>query len=107
MIAYCGLDCSKCDAYLATTENSDVKRIETAQKWTRMFRHKITPEQINCEGCRSGINFFHCSKCKIRQCCISRNVDHCAACSKYICRTLAGFIKMAPEAGLTLEKLRQ
>jgi len=56
MIAYCGLDCSKCDAYLATIENSDLRRIETAQKWTR---------------------------------------------------SLAGFLMLAPEAGLNLEKLRQ
>lgn len=45
MIAYCGLDCSKCDAYLATLENSDIKRMETARKWSKMLRHKIKPEQ--------------------------------------------------------------
>ncbi|MBW2249517.1 MAG: DUF3795 domain-containing protein [Deltaproteobacteria bacterium] len=26
MIACCGLDCSKCEAYLATQEDNDVKR---------------------------------------------------------------------------------
>lgn len=108
MIAYCGLDCSKCDAYLATIENSDIKRMETARKWSKMLRHKIKPEQVNCEGCRSGgMNFFHCTKCKIRQCCISKNIDHCAACTKYICSMLAPFLKLAPEAGLALEKLRK
>ena len=107
MIAYCGLDCSKCDAYLATEENNDAKREETAEKWSRMYRHDIKPEQINCGGCRSeGKKFFHCDDCDIRQCCTSRGVAHCAACEDYICDTLAGFIKLAPEAGAALEQLR-
>jgi len=32
MIACCGLDCSKCEAYLATQEDNDVKRAEVAKK---------------------------------------------------------------------------
>jgi hypothetical protein len=107
MIAYCGLDCSKCDAHLATIENTDTQRIKTAQKWSKMYQHEISPGQINCDGCKSnGEKFFHCNSCEIRQCCISKNVDHCAACEDYICDTLAGFIKLAPQAGLALESLR-
>ncbi len=34
MIAYCGMDCSKCEGYLATQANSDAKRKEVAEKWT-------------------------------------------------------------------------
>jgi hypothetical protein len=108
MIAYCGLDCSKCDAYIATVENSDTKRQATAQKWSQMYKSDIKPEQINCDGCKSsGTKFFHCNNCEIRQCSISKDVEHCAACENYICDTLAGFIKLAPEAGSALEKLRQ
>lgn len=108
MIAYCGLDCSKCEAYLATRENSATKRQATAQKWSQIYQHDITPEQINCTGCKSGgAKFFYCNTCEIRRCCTSKGVEHCAACENYICDTLAGFIKRAPEAGLSLEKLRQ
>ena len=28
MIAYCGMDCSKCEGYLATKEDNDTKRKE-------------------------------------------------------------------------------
>ena len=107
MIAYCGLDCSKCDAYLATRENNNTKRQETAIKWSQMYKAEIKTGQINCDGCKSsGVKFFHCNNCEIRQCCSSTGVDHCAACESYICETLAGFIELAPEAGMVLEKLR-
>jgi hypothetical protein len=107
MIAYCGLNCSQCDAYLATQEDSEAGRQATARKWSRMYRSEIKPEQIHCHGCKTkGAKFFHCSVCEIRQCCTTKGVEHCAACDRYVCDTLAGFINLAPEAGLALEKLR-
>lgn len=107
MIAYCGLDCSKCDAFIATIEDSRVKKEETAQKWSGMYRFEISPDKINCDGCKSdGAKFFHCEKCEIRQCCASQGIDHCAVCENYVCEKLAAFIQLAPEAGAELEKLR-
>lgn len=32
MIAYCGMDCLKCEGYLATQANSDTKRKKVAEK---------------------------------------------------------------------------
>ena len=62
MIAYCGLNCSRCDARLATLENSDSKRETTARKWSRLYNAEILPEQIQCDGCKSdGVKFFHCN----------------------------------------------
>lgn len=107
MIAYCGLNCSQCDAYIATQADDNAKREATAQQWSRMYNADIQPAQINCDGCKSkGVQFFHCNHCDIRQCCTSKGVEHCAACDSYICDTLAAFIKLAPEAGAALEKLR-
>ena len=50
MIAYCGLDCEKCDAYLATINNDQALREKTAKLWAELNNAPILPEHINCEG---------------------------------------------------------
>lgn len=108
VIACCGLDCSKCEAYLATQADSDSQRAETARKWSELFHAQIEAAQINCDGCTSpGRKFFYCeSACEIRKCCTSRGMDNCAGCSEYRCETLSQFVEQAPEAGEALERLR-
>ena len=36
MIAYCGLDCEKCDAYIATINDDQQLREKTARAWSEM-----------------------------------------------------------------------
>ncbi|MCD6162512.1 MAG: DUF3795 domain-containing protein [candidate division Zixibacteria bacterium] len=108
MIAYCGLDCAKCGAYLAKQANDDNKRAEVAKEWSVLFNHDIKPEQINCDGCCSdGQHFFYCSDmCEIRKCGIEKKVDNCAHCDEYACEKLEAFFKLAPQARDALEALR-
>jgi hypothetical protein len=108
MIAYCGLNCSKCEALIATREDDDAKREETARKWSKLYRTNIEADQINCQGCISnGPRFSHCDVCDIRHCCSSKGVDNCASCGDYICDKLSAFIKLAPQAGEALEAIRR
>lgn len=53
MIGYCGLDCEKCDAYIATINDDQALREKTAKLWAELNKAPILPEHINCEGCRT------------------------------------------------------
>lgn len=36
MIGYCGLDCEKCDAYIATVNDDQTLREKTAKLWAEL-----------------------------------------------------------------------
>jgi len=108
MVAYCGLVCTDCKAYIATQENDDAKRREVAEAWSKGLTTALKPEEINCDGCLTdGRLFSYCNTCEIRKCGIERRVANCAHCPDYNCEKLAKFIEQAPEAKKTLEEIRQ
>lgn len=43
MIGYCGLDCEKCDAYLATINDDQALREKTAKLWAELNQAPILP----------------------------------------------------------------
>lgn len=81
-IAYCGLDCEKCEARIATVNNDDDLRKKVAKHWSELNGIEITPEMINCEGCRlDGKKTVFCdSLCRIRQCALKKNHETCGSC---------------------------
>lgn len=83
MIAYCGLDCEKCDAYFATANNDHKLREKTAKLWGELNNAPILPEHINCEGCRvDGIKTVYCENlCDIRRCALKKRVTTCGGCT--------------------------
>lgn len=96
MIAYCGLDCNKCDAYIATKNNDQALREKTANLWSKLNNVQILPEEINCEGCRvDGIKTVFCEKlCQIRQCAMKKGIATCGDCSElYKCQTVGVIIE--------------
>ena len=91
LIAYCGLDCEKCEARIATVNNDDALRAKVAQKWSELNKVEITPEMINCDGCRvDGAKTPFCAHlCPIRRCAAGRGVNTCGDCAKLdSCKTL-------------------
>lgn len=83
-IGYCGLDCAKCDAYLATVRNDDALRAKTAALWSKLNGVEILPEMIHCQGCRAeGAKTYFCENlCAVRQCAHAKNFDTCADCAE-------------------------
>jgi len=81
-IAYCGLDCEACDARLATVNNDHALRQKVARLWSELNGVDITPEMINCEGCRmDGVKTPYCdSLCQIRQCALDKGYETCGDC---------------------------
>ncbi len=82
LIAYCGLDCEKCDAYIATQNNDQALREKTAKYWSELNGVEITPEMINCDGCRmDGRKTPYCDcMCQIKICAQSKKMETCASC---------------------------
>ena len=101
MIAFCGLDCEKCDAYIATKNDDQALREKTAKLWSELNNAPILPEHINCEGCRfDGQKTIFCDRlCGIRQCALKRGVETCGDCPEMEgCPTLAKVVSHNPDA---------
>jgi len=95
LIAYCGLDCGQCPAYVATKNNDENLRKKTAQEWTERYRNDdrnrppVEPKDINCRGClSSGPVYLYCNECKIRECALGKGITDCKECEEYRCAKL-------------------
>ena len=106
MIGYCGLDCKKCDAYLATVNDDQELREKTAKLWAELNNAPILPEQSNGEGCRAdGAKTVCCEhRREIRKCALKKGVSTCGDCSEIeTCPTVGAILENNPSA---LENLK-
>ena len=95
LIAYCGLDCEKCEARKATLNDDWALREKVAKSWSEMNGVEITPEMINCEGCRAD---------EIRQCALKKNCETCGNCAEMEkCLTVGMVISNNAEAAENLK----
>jgi len=95
------LDCATCDARIATMNNNDALRKETASKWQKMYNvPDLSFEAINCTGCmEDGVKFAHCDTCEIRKCAIGKGFRSCGECSEVkTCEIVAMVHMHVPEA---------
>ena len=108
MIAYCGIVCTECPAYIATQKDDDNEREKVAQEWSKE-EFKVSPADINCDGCLQdeGKLFNWCMECSVRKCSRERGFQNCAYCDDYVCEKLKKIFDMAPEARNTLEGIRK
>lgn len=107
LIGYCGLDCEKCGAYIATINNDDEMRVKTAKLWSEWNNTEIPPEAINCFGCRTdGVKSYYCSElCKIRKCAEGKGFETCADCAELEgCQTVLEIHNNSEEAKNNLKQ---
>lgn len=109
MIAYCGLICTDCPAYLATKANDAEAAEKVAAQWRKEFNApNLTVDYVYCDGClgEGGRKCGHCAECAIRMCGVSRGVANCGRCPDYAaCERIGGFLKMVPDAKATLDQI--
>jgi Protein of unknown function (DUF3795) len=100
MIAFCGLCCTECPTFIATKNDDDAARAETAAMYAKNYGFNMKPEEINCDGCHSttGRLISYCQTCDIRTCGQDRGVDTCASCNDQPCEKLTAFHSFSPEA---------
>ncbi|MBM3297110.1 MAG: DUF3795 domain-containing protein [Candidatus Aminicenantes bacterium] len=109
IIAYCGLVCSDCPAYIATQAGDKPALDKIVEQWRVEYNApNITLEGVMCDGCLGGgRKCGHCFECEIRACGIQKGVANCSVCPDYGCAKLEEFLKMAPHLRANLEALRK
>ncbi|MFX1266428.1 MAG: DUF3795 domain-containing protein [Promethearchaeota archaeon] len=89
IIAYCGLNCSDCPAYIATQKNDTNELEKIAKKWSNE-RMQFHAKDILCDGCFSDGRIFQgCHECDIRTCARKKGLKSCAYCEDYPCELLS------------------
>lgn len=110
MIAFCGINCADCPAYVATVNNDDNLREKTAKEWSKMFNADIKASDINCHGCHGNGEklFSHCHVCEIRKCGIEKGIEStCAECKDYACKKLEDLQQYLPNEKKQLDELNK
>ncbi len=108
IIAYCGLVCTDCEAYIATQANDLDALEQMAERARKQFNMPdLAIETIMCDGCLGeGRKGGYCRQCKVRACGVERGVVNCVHCAEYACANLKSFFAQAPHAQTMLDEIR-
>jgi hypothetical protein len=110
MIAFCGIVCSDCRAFVATQTNDRELKGKVARAWSTK-EEPLKPEDMDCDGCpttgRRLATF--CATCEVRSCGLQRSVKNCAYCDEYPCVKLTTVWKTITESNpkAVLEEIRE
>ena len=107
MISFCGLGCNECDAFRATRNDDDKKRVKVAKLWSKQHNTLFERQDINCDGCKSqtGRLFKYCQTCEVRQCAMEKEIENCGFCHEYPCERLNPIFRVVPGAKARLDAL--
>lgn len=108
IIAYCGLICNDCPAYIVTNSNDPEQKLKLSKEWSSPD-YKVSPDDINCTGCHAGSKavFKFCNECEIRICGVEKEIENCGHCSEYPCSKLDIPFKNTPENKERLDQINR
>ncbi len=108
VIAYCGLICNDCPAFVATEKNDEEQKQKISKEWSSPD-YEVSPDEISCKGCNSGSEILlkFCKECEIRQCGIEKKMNNCAYCGEYPCSKLDVLFKNSPQNKEALDKVHK
>ncbi|WP_352420703.1 DUF3795 domain-containing protein [Proteiniborus sp.] len=108
IIAYCGLICNDCPAYIATKSNDSEQKLKLSKEWSSP-NYQVSPEDINCTGCHAGSQtvFKFCNECEIRMCGVDKEIDNCGYCNEYPCSKLDISFNNSPENKERLDQINK
>jgi hypothetical protein len=96
-IAFCGVACGDCPAYIATQAGDPAALEQVLVEWRAYFKapHLVVAD-IVCDGCqtRGGRLNGYCQHCAIRPCALERSLSSCALCDEYACAQLERFLSL-------------
>lgn len=108
-VGFCGIVCSECPVFIATSKDDDTERKRVAELFTKQYEREYKPEDISCNGCISDSEriFSFCSVCGVRRCGRERRVANCAYCAEYPCEKLNEVFNVYPKAKANLDEQRK
>jgi len=93
--------------YIATVNNDDKLREETAKKWSKEINLEITAKDLVCYGCKSSQTWKMCRDCPFVKCCKGKGLDNCGECDSYPCAEINKFLKNLPEESAFLDQVHK
>jgi hypothetical protein len=92
---------------MATKEDSDRLRDNVRDAWRKKFHFDVPPEQVNCNGCKSGgRKFFICKLCPVEKCVLEKGLDSCTLCADCACEKLRPLMAVTPNQHKSVEMLK-
>ncbi|MEN6369994.1 MAG: DUF3795 domain-containing protein [Thermotogota bacterium] len=107
MVAYCGIVCTECDAFIATQAGDREALEQMAKRASEELGIPMTADDGMCDGClaTTGRQIGYCAQCAIRACAAENLVENCAHCSDYPCLKIEGFAKPGSKHRATLDAI--
>ncbi len=82
-LAYCCINCSACDLFIATRDNNDELREKTAEKWEMYKAKDFKLENFYCYGCKTKKPGYFKEGCSVKKCVIQKGLSNCAHCDSF------------------------